>query len=196
MMKRKYALWLGRFQPPTIAHLITVKTILKEWNKLIIGIVHRSPRPDYVDPKWEIFLRRTAKSTLVVGKNPFTTEEVARMWTACLREQYLESKVNIKSMPQIAYQPRFNEEFDPKKVDFIEVTLTEDDTEIDKDREYAFSHLIGRPIFYVSPPFKLHNTDIRSLVLRGGHQWEEFIPVGAYTVFTEIDGPRRMAETQ
>lgn len=193
-MKRGHALWLGRFQPPTIAHLAMARSILNEWNQLTIGVVHDSPRPNYVDPKWEEFLRRTSETTFSSGKNPFTPEEVLRMWTACLREQRLESMVNIRSMPQIAYQEHFNSEFDPTKLDFIEVTLEEGDTEIDRYRQLAFQQLIGRPISYVYPPFKLHNSKIRSLMLGGGHDWEEFIPRGAYEVFVEIDGPRRIAE--
>lgn len=197
-MKSDHALWLGRFQPPTIAHLATARTILNEWNRLTIGIVHSSSRPGHtepIDPKWKAFLERTAEVPFASGKNPFTSEEVSRMWVACLREQHFENRVSIKPMPQIAYQPHFNEEFEPALFNFIEVKLESGDAEVDRDRQLAFSHLIGRPISYVSPPFKLHNSEIRSLVLQGRRQWEEFIPPGAYTVFIEIDGPRRMADT-
>lgn len=198
-MKSNHALWLGRFQPPTIAHLATARTILNEWNRLTIGIVHSSLQSGYVepvDPKWEVFLKRTAETSLASGKNPFTPEEVSRMWVACLREQHFEDKVSLKPMPQIAYQPRFNEEFDPNLFNFIEVKLESGDAEVDRERQLAFSHLLGRPISYVSPPFKLHNSEIHLLVLQSGRRWEEFVPFGAYTVFVEIDGPRRMADAQ
>lgn len=198
-MKSDQALWLGRFQPPTIAHLATAQTILNEWNRLTIGIVHsslQSGHGELVDPKWEVFLKRTAETSFASGKNPFTPEEVSRMWIACLREQHFENRVSTKPMPQIAYQPCFNEEFEPLLFNFIEVKLEGDDAEVDRDRQLAFSHLIGRPISYISPPFKLHNSEIRSLVLRGGRRWEEFIPLGAYSVFVEINGPCRMVEAQ
>lgn len=190
---KQHSLWLGRFQPPTIAHLATVKTILNEWKRLTIGIVHASSRPGGIDPKWEPFLRRTSEVSFSAGKNPFTPDEVSRMWTACLVEQRLKSRVAVIPLPQVAYQPDFNRKFPPSKFDFVEVRLVGSDTEFDRDRQVAFSHLVGRPVSYISPPFKLHNAEIRKLVRDERREWREFIPQGAYEIFVEIDGPRRIA---
>src|SRR5262249_34451626 len=164
--------------------------ILNEWKRLTIGVVHASPRPQNVDPKWEPFLRRTAEVSLRSNKNPFTAEEVSRMWIACLVAHRLKSRVTVSTMPQVAYQPNFNRTYPIAKFDFIEVRLTDSDTEFDTDRQLAFSHLVGRPISYVTPPFKLHNTEIRRIIREGQRQWHEFIPPGAYELFIEMDGPR------
>lgn len=45
------ALFLGRFQPPHVGHLLTIKNLLREYDKLIIGVTEGLPRimaPDVV----------------------------------------------------------------------------------------------------------------------------------------------------
>ena len=48
-MKNKTAIFFGKFQPPHLGHIITIKHILRGFNKLIVGITYNDK--DGLDPK-------------------------------------------------------------------------------------------------------------------------------------------------
>ena len=39
-MKNKTAVFFGKFQPPHLGHVITIKRILQDFKKLIVGITY------------------------------------------------------------------------------------------------------------------------------------------------------------
>lgn len=194
-LKRPEALWLGRFQPPTITHMANVKLILEMWQKLTIGVVYGTARPPNIDSRWDDFLRQTTTITLVSWKNPFLSDEVIRMWEAGLEKAGYHDRVNLFAMPQVAHQTDFNVRFPPSRMDFVEVDFGEAALEIDRRRSEVFQNLLDRKIWGIKAPFILHNTEIRHRVLNGGQSWEEFLPEGTYEVFLEIKGPERIAHS-
>lgn len=188
----KTAFWAGRFQPPTKAHLITAQCIFEKWERLMIGIVHQSPAPKSVDPKWLAYLARPESNTLLSEKNPFLPEEVTEMWGRALEHIGHRSRVTLATMPRIAYQADFNSRFPKSQFDFVEVTPDESDSSFDWLRGATFEQLLERQVHYVSPPFKLHNAKIRSLIAKRLCAWCDVLPPGCYEVFVAIGGPSRV----
>lgn len=186
------AFWVGRFQPPTNAHLLTAQCILEKWRQLVIGIVHQSPAPKSVDPKWLVYLAKPESNTLQNEKNPFLPEEVTEMWSRALERIGHRNRVTLVTMPRIAYQTDFNSRFPKSQFDFVEVTPNESDSSFDWLRGMTFEQLLERQVHYISPPFKLHNAQIRSLIAKGSCAWSDVLPSGCYEVFVAIGGPSRL----
>lgn len=191
-MKRNCALFQGRFQPPTIAHLCTVQTILQKWTRLIIGIVHNTPKPDWFDPRWDEYLLRSEATSYAPGKNPFTPHEVKEMWTACIATCGLDQYILCDIIKRPYFDKDFSRKYPPLQIDLVRPEQHKEDTHIDLFRGTIFPELLDRQIWHACPPFKLHNTQIKKIVQAGLGSWDNFIPSGAYDVFIRIDGPARI----
>ena len=191
-MKRNCALFQGRFQPPTIAHLCTVETILAEWQSAVIGVVYDSPRPDWFDSKWDEYLRESAGTSYAPGKNPFTPAEVKQMWDACIGVRGLDQHVRCDIIKRPYFDREFNFKYPPDEITIVRPIQQKGDADMDHLRGRIFPELLNREVRYVSPLFKLHNTEIREMVHFGKNGWEDFVPQGAYEVFLRIDGPARV----
>lgn len=186
------ALWLGRFQPPTIGHLIAALSILGRWEKLTIGIVHRDNKKHEADEKWSEYLGAASDITDSPGRNPFSPQEVFDMWNATIQSYGLENRVQLRNMARAAFQPNFNGEYHPNRYDLVDIALTLHDPETDRNRKNAFAKLIDRPITYVLTPFKIHVSDLRQLAKDDMGMWETYLPEGAREVFARIGGAKRM----
>lgn len=195
LISHKQALWLGRFQPPSIGHLTAVLAILARWELLTIGVVHRSDITVKVDPKWKTYLDDTQNITQSIIRNPFQSEEVITMFKAILDAQRISHRVQFISMPQAAYQPLFNSIYPTQKYDFVDIALTSHDPETDHIRQKAFRNLLERPIEYIMTPWKIHVSEVRDRVVKSLTSWDEYIPAGGYKYFLGIDGPARMSST-
>lgn len=189
---REMGIWIGRFQPPTKSHLVTGECILREWKRLTIGIVHGSPKPDDIDHKWSEYLDRPESNTLSDVKNPFRPDEVLRMWVQSLAHAGYLDRVTLVSMPRIPYQTDFTAKYPQDAYDFIEVAADGFDSPFDRLRSEAFEKLLGRPVFYVRPPFKLHNTQIKQMIAAKECGWRDVLPQGGYEEFISIGGPDRI----
>ncbi len=189
---RKKALWVGRFQPPTIAHYTTLECILSQWEQVTIGIVHATPPPVDLNHDWDEYLENPVANTLTQEKNPFTGEEVMDMWSAALTPSRYLDRVTLVTMPRVPYQNNFDLEFPKTEFDFVEVTADTSDSQFDSVRRETFERLLKRQIYYVSPSFKLHNTQIRRLIAAGECSWKDVLPSGCFEKFLEIEGPMRI----
>ncbi len=191
-MRKKKALFLGRFQPPSIAHLETVRTILKQWDNLTIAVVYNSPRPKNVDPRWVRPLEIEDASSYSQPKNPFSSTEVGLMWEECLKVAGVTSRVMVTETLRPQFYP-FNERFPPEGFNWVSITPNEKNNN-SLDRLQMYEELFGRKIWLVKPEFELHNTEIKKIVSLG-RSWKEFIPAGAFEIFIEVDGPSRITAT-
>ena len=188
---RKQALWLGRFQPPTIAHLATLQEILRFWEKVVVGVIVRSSGNVPPDSPWKQFLDSTASQAVATWKNPFTGDEIVRLWMDSIVGEVSSGRVIFVTMPQVAHQLDFSSRFPKETYDFVEVEYGSDSTESDRLRLQTFASLLERSIHFVQSPLILHNTEIRHLV-SSGKSWTEFIPQGALETFTELNGASRL----
>jgi nicotinamide mononucleotide adenylyltransferase len=191
-MHSSTALFMGRFQPPSIAHWCTVETILQSWVRVVIVIVYNvappNTRPEYKD-LWQVF----SSASYTPGKNPFTAEEVRDMWESCINAHDLSDCVSCRVIPRPEFNPgEFNTMFPPGEFELVRTERFANDAEIDVVRGAMFPELFRRPIGYVRPPFKLHNSEIRTRVSNGQGSWSDFIAPGAFETFQRLDGPARM----
>lgn len=196
VLVREHALFQGRFQPPSIAHLSTVKTILNEWKNVTIGIVYNSPRPDNLDLRLQEYLDKVDVRSYGPGKNPFTREEVMEMWVRCLEAEGLADRVTCVFIKRQEFETDFEILYPSDKIDLVLPESASGDTETDKLRREIYAIVYTRKIFYVKPPVQIHNSKIREIIASGRGNWAQFIPPGAYETFLEMEGPRRIDEAE
>lgn len=185
------ALFLGRFQPPSIAHAAMIETILRVYSTLIIGVLYDTSSVDTCGSVWKEYMRRAAED-FAPRKNPFSPEEIAQMWRAYLERRHLTEHVSVQITKRAMFEPNFNETFPPASIDLVSPGLNKSDSVKDNMRVNDFPRLLNRDLIVLEPPFKLHNTAIRGIITSGAATWSDFIPGGAYEIFIGLDGPRRM----
>jgi hypothetical protein len=188
-MKANTALFTGRFQPPSLAHVATVKTILSDWPSLVIGVSSPDNSTDY-DPRWQPFLdasrgKFTDKSAM------FTPHEVKEMWDAWISAAGLENRVRCELIPR-PHLRAFTRKYPSCNFDMVYPAAHKDDSEGDKQRHLLFPVLLEREIFLVEPSFRQHNSETRLLIREGKTTWKQNMPDGAYDVFIRLNGPQRM----
>ena len=188
-LRANTALFTGRFQPPSIAHVATVETILCIWAHVAIGISVPCQKT-FVDSRWLPYFE-VSRNRFSANASIFASEEVKRMWDAWIMFSNLNSRVTCSLAPR-PYLPEFSLAYPSDKYDMVYPSLHESDSDGDRVKHELFPQLMDREIFLIDPPFRLHNTRIRELVAMG-RSWEEFIPCGAYDVFLEINGPKRIS---
>lgn len=178
------ALWLGRFQPPTIAHFVALVKILDIYHEVTIACVFDSPRPTGLDPKWHVMLDEEDAVAYRFGKNPFSSDEVLAMWNAVIETCRLESRVECCAVPR----PQFFELNRVFPVEWYQFVSTGG-----RERVVQHEQMFGRPVQHIVPAFTLHNSEIRPLVQQAGRSWVDFIAPGAWRVFHSIGGESRCA---
>lgn len=188
-MNKENALFLGRFQPPSTAHLETVQSILVQWKHLTIAVIYNTLRPAEIPPQWDDQLMSEDTTAYASPKNPLSSAEVSRLWRGCLETVGLLSRVAVVETKRPQFYP-FNERFPSDRFDWVALTLSSISAE-EATRRRMYEKMFCRKIHEVTPAFQLHNTEIKKLV-RQGRQWSEFVPRGAYEIFLEINGPSRL----
>ncbi len=189
---RDHALLHGRFQPPSIGHAAMVAVTLQEWDRITIGVVHDSERPNAIDPRFVDYANIVDAESYGIARMPFSADEVSAMWQAYLEHERIAERARCISCKRIEYDPSFNSDHPADRYDLVWPDLTSEDAATDRMRDALFQEVLRRPIFHVRPTLKLHNSLIRRLIASGRSTWDQFIPPGAYEVFREIDGHRRM----
>lgn len=114
------------------------------------------------------------------------------MWQGCLREYDLEKEVEILRTPQPEYWPEFAMHFPPGACDYLEVAGGSGDPLIEAARRTFSAEMFEREVHLVTPPFFLHNIEIRKLMNAGIGTWQDYIPKGAYELFVQVGGETRM----
>lgn len=186
------ALFTGRFQPPSIAHACTVETILRNWSFLTIGVSTPSGSLDY-DPAWEAYLEMT-RGNFNGHKVVFSAEEVQLMWRAWITRSGLTARVVCELVPR-PHLRAFTLQYPANRFDFVHPSPHESDSAGDRCRYDLFPKLLGREIFLVEPPWRLHNSEILRQIQSGVRTWDESIAPGALELFMEFNGPERMMAT-
>lgn len=188
------ALFQGRFQPPSIAQASTAETILNTWPFLVICVVYDSPKPDWLNPKWNEYLAEAARTSYAPGKNPFAPHEIKEMWDAWISFRSFCRRIRCDISKRPYFDREFNKRYPPEEFMIVRPARKEGDADIDSLRGKIFPELLKREYTFVHPPFKLHNTEIIRRVMEEGKSWESFIPPGAYEVFLRIQGPARIED--
>lgn len=188
---RNHAVWFGRFQPPTIAHVSTLATLLGEWKQVTIGVVHNLMKKGKILPQWKDYLERLDKSSFSSGKNPFSPAEIQAMWQGYIDAQRLWPQVTVEIVPRPEYWQDFNKIFPSGNIDYVEIVGGSGDSMVEELRRRFNRELLDRPVFRITPPFILHNSEIRKRIA-DGDSWEAYIPQGAYEIFIALDGLRRI----
>jgi hypothetical protein len=193
--KDKTALVLGRFQPPTIAHVAFVETILRSYETLLIGILMDTSHIETCDIRWSKYVEAT-HSQFTPKKNPFLPDEIKQMWDAYLKQRNLIEVVKCVVSKRVPFEPNFNRLYPVAKYDMVVPTSDESDPVDEGLRNNLLPRLLGRVVVRLSTPFKLHNSRIRSIVKAGGADWNHFVPKEALDVFQQLDGNSRMAASE
>lgn len=185
------ALFTGRFQPPSIAHAATAKTILTVWSSLIIGISVPVDGSEF-DPAWQPFLDAT-RDNFGGSKAVFTPHEVQTMWKAWIAHAGVTKQVACELAPR-PHLPAFAERYPASQFDMVYPSPHESDSTGDQRRHELFPKLLGRKVFLVEPPFRLHNAQIKQDIRSSLRTWENSIAPGAFEIFMTLNGPMRMSQ--
>ena len=187
MSSRKYAVTFGRYNLVTNAHLNTVKTILREWQYLTIGVIDLTfQSPVQKNNEWRYFLEMCDKNCQSPGSFVFDIQEKIRMWKSTIEQSKLTRRVQVVSVKRPEYfNDEFNKSFPRSKYDLVFPQAKTESSEFDLLRNKAFSSILNRCVLYVNPTLTLHTTEIRAKV-ESGETWEKFMPHGAYHTFREI----------
>jgi hypothetical protein len=180
------ALWLGRFQPPTIAHFASLLKILDLYDEVRIAVVFDGPRPKDINPLWIPVLDQEDLTSYANGKNPFLPEEVIAMWTATVGICRLQARTSCCSIKRPQFFD-FNQEFPPGEYMLVSTGGC--------TRKSLHKAMFQREVRHVDPPFALHNSEIK-LLLKNGGEWGDFIAPGAWKVFHSLNGEARFAQPQ
>jgi hypothetical protein len=193
-VKDRKALFTGRFQPPSIAHVATALAILERWEFLVIGVAdpNLGARRDLRD-LWSVHIDAT-KDGFSPARYLFESREVVRMWTAWINATGLAHRIRCEAVPRPSFV-EFSLMFPPEDYDFVVPGVQAKSTPAELLRKALFPKLLGREVFEISPSFVLHNSEIRTFVLEG-RSWSEFLAPAVYDVFTEIGGAARIAATE
>ena len=188
----KSALWFGRFQPPTLAHLAALKAILGVWELVTLGLVDRHAAKTVGKGRtWAEYHALMNRTSYAAGKNPFTAEEVRAMWLAAIERADLVDRVQPEILPRPECWPSLNSTFPPRLFDYVQIIGSVDGAVEDFRRTHG-SSIFGRPLSWIESPIALHNSEIRHRIASGAGRWQDYLPEGAYNVFVELDGPARM----
>ena len=164
---RGRGLFQGRFQPVSVGHAATLAVILQSWEHVTLGVVYDSPRPVGVDERFDQYLAKVETKSYGSGKNPFLPEEIEEMWKAHIDEMSIADRVNCVIVKRLEYELNFANLFPPAEIDLVWPELSDTDHETDVLRHRLYPKVLGRPIYYVRPAMKLHNSQIREYIRAG-----------------------------
>lgn len=188
----KDAIWVGRFQPPTIGHLVSLFVILSKYKKCTVGIVHYTRPPADISEKWKPYIESAESVLSNPPNNPFTPQEILNMWNALLAEYNLTDRVEVIPMTRVAYQLDFNKKYPPSEIDFVDIELNQNDPQSDRSRQEAFQKNLNREIIILKSPIKIHASDIREAMKTSNRDWKQFLATSVIKIIGEIDGVNRI----
>ena len=114
------------------------------------------------------------------------------MWQAHIEHLSIADRVSCVIIKRPDYELDFANLFPAAEIDLVWPELSDTDHETDILRHRLYPQVLGRPIYYVRPAMKLHNSQIREYIRAGRLDWTDYIAPGAYSVFREMNGPERM----
>lgn len=190
MKHSKDAIWVGRFQPPSIAHFCALLTILEQWPRVIIGVV---PDEFYnIDRKgmrWDQY-RSIMRPTC---KNLFSADEIVALWSQAIITNDLCDRASVISIARPECSVAFDTDFHFTKYDYTEIDGGAGDIDVENFRKQHASEMYGREIYWVRPSFVLHNSQIKKLIKEQCGEWSDYLVPGAEKLFSQFNGPSRIA---
>lgn len=178
--KNKCAVTFGRYALFTNAHLSTVKTCLKYWDELHIGIIYNNIPKRYTICKkkrerWNDFYILCNKNN-EKNKNFLSVSQRKEMICSVINENNLSHRVFVHIIDRPEYNPiDFNEIFPSIKYDLVFPNCNNENNEFDLVRNNAFCDILERKIYEVEPKIKIHTSEIKKYVFEGKSLYD-FIP--------------------
>lgn len=187
------AVTFGRYQIVSIAHLDTVRTILRDFPSLEIGVLDLDARPAQM-PTIPDHLRdfyAGCEANTSPAKNPMSPEERAGFWQATIDAVGLQDRVTVRVITRPELDPDgFNRMFPPERVDLVFPTASGEG--FDLIRNASFEEIFGRKVRTVEPPLEFHTSDIRMAYRAGNEAWKNGFAPGGLEAFIAADGPERL----
>lgn len=187
------AVTFGRYQIVSIAHLDTVRTILRDFPSLEIGVLDLDARPQTSPPIPEHLRDFYAgcEANTSPAKNPMSVAERAAFWQATISAAGLQDRVTVRVIPRPELDPDgFNRMFPPERVDLVFPTSSGEG--FDLIRNASFEEIFGRKVRTVEPPLEYHTSDIRAAYRAGNEAWKNGFAPGGLEAFIAADGPERL----
>ncbi|MFE2684505.1 zeta toxin family protein [Streptomyces mirabilis] len=190
------AVTFGRYQIVSIAHLDTVRTILRDFPSLEIGVLDLEARPERM-PNVPDHLRdfyNGCETNTSPAKNPMSAQERAGFWQATIDAAGLQDRVTVHVVPRPELDPDgFNQIFPPDRIDLVFPTVSGEG--FDLIRNASFEEILGRKVRTVDPPLEYHTSDIRTAYRAGNEAWRNGFAPGGLEAFIAADGPERLLAT-
>lgn len=187
------AVTFGRYQIVSIAHLDTVRTILRDFPSLEIGVLDLQARPEQM-PTIPEHLREFyagCEANTSPAKNPMSPEERAGFWQATIDAVGLQDRVTVRVITRPELDPDgFNRMYPPENVDLVFPTASGEG--FDLIRNASFEEIFGRKVRTVEPPLEYHTSDIRTAYRAGNEAWKNGFAPGGLEAFIAVDGPERL----
>lgn len=159
------ALWLGRFQPPTIAHWAALLKIQEKCSLVTIAVVYDDDTP----VPWGWMDKNEHQ------KNAFSPLQVKAMWRKALLS-FGVNGVDVISIPR-PFAFDFGVRFPEKRFQLVSTNLD--------SRKAEF---LKRSVVYVKPPWELHVSEIKEIVKGNMDQWGKFVAPGIFPLFKKFGG--------
>ncbi|MFH1254883.1 MAG: hypothetical protein V1667_00180 [bacterium] len=191
----KDAIWVGRFQPPSIAHFYSLTAILKQWPHVTIGVV--SDEIDVVDRKgmlWGQYLAFMRQTSCNIGKSLFSSSEIVALWEEVITKNDLCDRVNARPIMRPECSVAFDADFHFSQYDYVEIEGGAGNIDVENFRKQYASEMYRRAIHWVYPSLVLHNSQIKKLIARQCGSWPDYLAPGATKLFSQFNGPSRIAE--
>ena len=164
------AVTYGRYQIVSIAHLDTIRTMLRDWPKVTIGVIDMDARPRVTPPEAPASLAefyRVALNNTVPERNPMTLQERRGLWQAALDTAGIADRVTVEAVPMPELAPaEFNSRFPPDRYDVLFPAAS--------DAELAHTDrgsILSRTIYSTEPPLEFHTSTIRESYRSGSQVW-------------------------
>ncbi|UUY52316.1 zeta toxin family protein (plasmid) [Streptomyces yangpuensis] len=187
------AVTFGRYQIVSIAHLDTVRTILRDFPSLEIGVLDLEARPEQMPPVPEHLREFYAgcEANTSPAKNPMSAEERAGFWQATIDAVGLQDRVTVRVITRPELDPGgFNRMFPPERFDLVFPTASGEG--FDLIRNASFEEIFNRKVRTVEPPLEYHTSDIRTAYRAGNEAWKNGFAPGGLEAFIAVDGPERL----
>ncbi|MBR2431053.1 adenylyltransferase/cytidyltransferase family protein [bacterium] len=186
------AITFGRYNFFTVAHLSTVKEILKKWEKLYILIVDDSlGKTNNCINGCEEFYNLCDKNHKE-KKIYFSIEERMEMINLALLEAGIKNRVIVLHYcrPECNIK-KFNDDFEKNSYDLVFPCSVDEPNYFDKIRNDSFEKILGRRVFCVFPKITIHVSQIL-FESPCAEKIKDTLPDGTKNYFEKIGGYKRV----
>lgn len=179
--RNRAAVTFGRYQLVSVAHLDTIRTILRQWPTVTVGVLDPAlgpggPLDDDAPKRW------------AAEKNPLSVAQRIEMWQDVIDEAGLVGRVRIVAMAGMTPDPEaFNREFPADQFDMV--FPQPEGTGFDLIRNDRFREQFHRHVFEVQPSVTYHTSAMRALAHAGDPAWQRGLAPAAGRAFAAAQGP-------